>query len=157
MMKTGVRFLILLSIVTMVTGFTVISGYAQKKDPIKVGFPAPLSGSSAGWGESMLQGTVLAVEDLNASGGILGHPVELIKGDVEGQEPSTVISVVRKLINRDKVNIMVTGAVNPSCVEYPIMQESRMPYFLFAYSQAHERIFDQNPGKYTYIHNCTTS
>ena len=156
-MKTGVRFLMVLTIFAVVAGLASTPGFAQKKDPIKVGFPAPLSGSSAGWGESMLQGTVLAVEDLNASGGILGHPVELIKGDVEGQEPSTVISVVRKLINRDKVNIMVAGAVNPSCVEYPIMQESRMPYLLFAYSQAHERIFDQNPGKYTYIHNCTTS
>ena len=150
-------YFIILTVVTAAAFFVEGPCWAQKKEPIKVGFPAPLSGSSAGWGESMLQGTVLAVEELNAAGGILGHPLELVKGDVEGQEPSTVISVVRKLINRDKVNIMVTGAVNPSCVEYPIMQESKMPYLLFAYSQSHERILKQNPGRYTYIHNCTTT
>lgn len=131
--------------------------FAQKKEPIKIGFPAPLSGTASGWGESQLQGTTLAVEELNSAGGILGHPVELIKGDVESQEPGTVITVVRKLINRDKVQFILTGGINPSCVEFPIMQESKMPYLLMAYSQSHERIMKENPGKYTYIHNCATT
>jgi branched-chain amino acid transport system substrate-binding protein len=156
MSKEGKVFSLMVLLVALIFVMPALS-WGQGKKPIKVGFPAPLSGSSAGWGESMVQGTVLAIEELNASGGILGHPLELIKGDVEDQEPSTVISVVRKLINRDKVNIMVTGAANPSCVEYPIMQQSKMPYLLFAYSQSHERIFKENPGKYTYIHNCTTT
>ena len=147
----------LFSFVVVVTLSFFAFSSAQAKDAIKFGFPAPLSGSSAGWGESMLRGTTLAIEDLNSQGGILGHPVELIKGDVEGQEPSTVISVVRKLINRDKVNIMVAGGVNPSCVEYPIMQQSKMPYLLFAYSQSHERIWKEKPGEYDYVHNCTTT
>jgi len=155
-MKRYLKILGLLLLVLAVLSVSVVTVLAKQKT-IKIGFPAPLSGSSAGWGGSMLRGTQLAIEEINAAGGIHGYQLELIKGDVEGQEPSTVSSVVRKLITRDKVNIMVTGAANPSLVEYPLMQDSKMPYLLAAYSQTQERLFKVNPNKYTYVHNLTVS
>lgn len=124
---------------------------------IKVGFPAPLSGSSAGWGSDMEHGITLAIEEINEKGGILGHQVELVSGDVENQEPSVVNTVVRRLISRDKVDIMVTGAANPSLVELDLMQQNKMPYVLYGYAMAQERLVPENPDNYTYIHNAIPS
>ena len=70
--------------VALLSAFAV-PGFAKDKT-IKVGFPAPLSGSAAGWGESMLQGTLLGIEDINEAGGVHGYQLELIKGDVESQD-----------------------------------------------------------------------
>ncbi len=132
-------------------------GDANSDRVIKVGFPAPLSGTSAGWGSDMERGITLAIEELNANGGVLGHQLELVKGDVEGQEPSTVTTVVRRLISKDKVDIMVTGAANPSLVELDLMQQNKMPYILYGYAMAQERLVPQNPEKYSYIHNAIPS
>ncbi|PKM82026.1 MAG: hypothetical protein CVU89_06715 [Firmicutes bacterium HGW-Firmicutes-14] len=124
---------------------------------IKIGFPAPLSGSSAGWGSDMERGITLAIEEINEAGGVLGHKLELVKGDVEGQEPSTVTTVVKRLITKDKVDIMVTGVANPSLVELDLMEQYKMPYILYGYAQAQERLVSQNPEKYTYTHNAIPS
>lgn len=51
--------------------------YGQAKRPIKVGMMAILSGPLAGYGEYQVRGCELAKEHINASGGILGHPIEM--------------------------------------------------------------------------------
>ncbi|MEB3100814.1 ABC transporter substrate-binding protein [Ferviditalea candida] len=130
---------------------------ADDNRTIKVGFPAPLSGTQAGVGSDMEKGITLAMEEINAAGGVLGHKLELIKGDVEGQEPSTVTTVVRRLITKDKVDIMVTGYANPSLVEMELMQQNKMPYILYGYAQAQEAAVPKNPEKYSYIHNAIPS
>jgi branched-chain amino acid transport system substrate-binding protein len=155
MKDKGKKTLVFLCAITCIMLLLAAPLLAEKK--IKVGFPAPLSGPRAGWGESMMQGTVLGVEDLNAAGGVLGHQVELIKGDVEAMEPGTVLSVVRKLLTRDKVDFMLTGAASPTLVEYPVIQQFKMPYLIFAYAPSHERVMNENPGKYTYTHDCVSS
>lgn len=120
---------------------------------IKVGFPAPLSGPAASTGNDMEKGITLAIEEINKSGGIHGHQLELVKGDVEGQEPSTVTTIVRRLIEKDKVDVMVTGYANPSLVEMTLMQQNKMPYVMYGYAQAMERVVPKNPAQYSYIHN----
>jgi branched-chain amino acid transport system substrate-binding protein len=50
-------------------------------DPIMIGFSAPLTGDAAGSGQESLNGAKLAVAELNAKGGILGRPVQLVEGD----------------------------------------------------------------------------
>ena len=106
--------------------------YAEKA--IRIGVTAPLQ-KEAGIGDK--NGAVMAAEEINAAGGIKGHKMELILGDVEGQDAGTVLSVVRKLITRDNVDIMMTGAISPGCVEYPLMQSMKMPYLQAAYAQTH--------------------
>ncbi len=124
---------------------------------IKVGMPAPLSGASAGTGSDMERGIAMAIEELNAAGGVLGHQLELVKGDVEGQEPSTVTTVVNRLLTKDNVDIMVTGYANPSLVEADIVEQYKTPYLLYGYAQAQERIFNEKADQYHYLHNCIPS
>src|SRR5712671_3262932 len=76
------------------------SAFAQNEIP--VGEFASLTGGSASFGQSSHKGTALAIDELNASGGVLGKKFKLITEDdqsVAGQ-PATIM---RKLISQDKV------------------------------------------------------
>ena len=72
-------------------------------EPIKIGGLAPLSapGAVVG-GEAMRVAMMIAADELNANGGVLGRPVELIIVDTEGL-PERGMAVVERLINQDGV------------------------------------------------------
>ena len=76
---------------------------------IKVGEYASLTGKEAAFGQSSHDGTALAVDDLNAAGGVLGKQIQLITEDDQSQagQPSTD---ARKLISDDGV-VAVLGEV----------------------------------------------
>src|SRR5882757_7529603 len=78
-------------------------------DVIKVGEFASLTGKEAAFGRSSHNGTLLAVEDLNAAGGVMGKKMELITEDTRST-PGESATVVRKLISRNQV-IAVLGEV----------------------------------------------
>src|SRR4051794_39091493 len=71
-------------------------------DTIKIGEYASITGKEASLGQSSHQGTVLAVETINAAGGVLGKQLELITEDTQAK-PGESGTAVRKLISRDKV------------------------------------------------------
>jgi len=95
--------------------------------PIKVGEFASMTGSEATFGQSSHEGTLLAVDHLNAAGGVLGRKMELLMEDDQSQagQPATV---VRKLIARDGV-VAVLGEVasSRSLEAAPICQQSQIP------------------------------
>ena len=71
--------------------------------PIKIGGLAPLSAPGAvTGGEAMRDAMMIAVDEVNAQGGLLGCKVELVMGDTEGL-PEKGTAVMEKLINQDKV------------------------------------------------------
>ena len=82
-------------------------------DPIKIGALAPLSapGAVVG-GEAMRDAMLIAVEEINERGGLLGRPVELIIVDSEGL-PERGTAVMEKLINQDNV-VAVGGGYHSS-------------------------------------------
>jgi branched-chain amino acid transport system substrate-binding protein len=96
-------------------------------DTIKVGEFASMTGSEATFGQSSHKGTALAIDDLNAAGGVLGKKLELLMEDDQSQagQPATV---VRKLISRDGV-VAILGEVasSRSLEAAPICQENKIP------------------------------
>lgn len=95
--------------------------------PIKIGEVAALTGSSAGLGQYTHRGVLMAVEEINASGGLLGRPVALIAEDTRSAAGETA-SATRKLINRDKVLAMVGEGASGRCLEgAQIAQQFRTP------------------------------
>ena len=96
-------------------------------DVIKVGEYASLTGSEATFGQSSHKGTALAVDDINAAGGVLGKKIQLITEDDQSQagQPATV---VRKLISSDGV-VAILGEVasSRSLEAAPICQENKIP------------------------------
>ncbi|HEY1169855.1 MAG TPA: ABC transporter substrate-binding protein [Verrucomicrobiae bacterium] len=94
---------------------------------IKVGEFASLTGKEATFGISSHEGTLLAVEEINAAGGILGKQVKLITEDTQSK-PGESATVVNKLIARDSV-IAVLGEVasSRSMEAAPICQKNKIP------------------------------
>ena len=80
-------------------------GILKADDTIKIGHLTPRTGFLGQVGEYGFKGATLAVEELNAAGGILGRKIDLIAED--SVNPSTAVTKAQKLIERDKVLCML--------------------------------------------------
>src|SRR5580692_12786809 len=78
---------------------------AFAKEPIKIGFPIPLSGPTAVYGEPILKGAQVAIDDINAAGGVLGRKLELLQRDSKAN-PAEAVRLARELIVRDGVEFL---------------------------------------------------
>ena len=108
-------------------------GMAGAQDAIKIGLLAPLTGQAAADGLSVQNSVKLAVEKVNAEGGLMGKKVELITYDdrADGKE---AVALARKLIEQDKVVAVVGGSYStPSRAMAPIFQEEKIPA-VYAYA-----------------------
>ena len=84
---------------------------ARGEEPVKIGLDNPLTGTYAALGKNELIGCQLALEQINAKGGILGRKAELLVEDSTSGDAGTAVQKARKLIERDKVDFML-GNVN---------------------------------------------
>src|SRR6478752_10153580 len=96
-------------------------------DTIKVGEFASLTGKEATFGTSAHEGTLLAIEQINAAGGVLGKKLELLTEDdqTKAGEPA---NAVNKLISKDGV-VAILGEVasSRSLEAAPICQQNKIP------------------------------
>jgi branched-chain amino acid transport system substrate-binding protein len=94
---------------------------------IKIGEFASLTGNEATFGNSSHEGTLLAIEEFNAAGGVLGRKLELITEDTRSR-PGEPATVVNKLVSRDGV-VAVLGEVasSASLEAAPVCQASHIP------------------------------
>src|ERR1022692_2045379 len=83
---------------------------ALGETPIKMGMVDPLTGVYAAVAQNEVSGAKLAVEQINAKGGILGRPLELLVED-SANDVGTGVQKTRKLIERDEVSFII-GDVN---------------------------------------------
>ncbi len=81
---------------------------AQDKQPIKIGFGIAETGPLGPNGKSALLAMEIWVEETNAKGGLMGRPVQLIHYD-DQSNPSTVPGIYTKLLDVDKVDVIVGG------------------------------------------------
>ncbi|MEO6004771.1 MAG: ABC transporter substrate-binding protein [Opitutus sp.] len=96
-------------------------------DTIKVGEYASITGKEASLGQSSHQGTVLAVEVINAAGGVLGKKLELITEDTQSKAGESG-TAVRKLISRDKVVAILGEVASSRSLEgAPVAQRAKVP------------------------------
>lgn len=100
--------------------------FGQGQQPIKIGALFILSGNFAGYGKSGSQGAQLALEEINAQGGVLGRPLQLIVVDDQGN-PEVGVREARRLILQEKVDFLfgvdsssVALAIAPLTDEYKI-------------------------------------
>jgi branched-chain amino acid transport system substrate-binding protein len=116
----------LLAVLTQ-TGCNKPAGETSSTGPIKVGEYASLTGGTATFGISSHEGTLMAIEEINAAGGVLGRKIELLTEDTQSKagEPATVVN---KLIARDNV-VAVLGEVasSRSLEAAPICQQNHIP------------------------------
>ena len=84
---------------------------ARAADSVKIGVDNTLTGTYAALGKNELVGNQLAVDQINAKGGILGRKVELVVEDSTSGDAGTAVQKARKLIDGDKVDFLL-GNVN---------------------------------------------
>ncbi len=84
---------------------------ARAADAVKIGVDNPLTGTYAAPGKNELVGCQIALDEINAKGGILGRPVELRVEDSSTGDAGTAVQKARKLIDGDKVDFLL-GNVN---------------------------------------------
>ncbi|MSO77050.1 MAG: branched-chain amino acid ABC transporter substrate-binding protein [Alphaproteobacteria bacterium] len=102
---------------------------AQTGEPIKIGFGMALTGGLASIGKAALLSMQIWAEDQNAKGGLLGRPVRLIFYD-DQSSPSTVPGIYSKLIDVDKVDLVVSGyATNMIAPAMPIIIQKNKVFF----------------------------
>jgi branched-chain amino acid transport system substrate-binding protein len=102
---------------------------SSAEEPIKIGHVAALSGGSAQSGEAITRGLSLAIDEINASGGLLGgRKIELIQRDDESVPPKGVVAA-RELIAKEKVVALFGGIDSPvALATVPVINKEKVPY-----------------------------
>lgn len=99
--------------------------YAE--EVVKLGVYLPFTGWAANYGEDAKRGIDLAVEDINATGGIHGKKIECVYED-SGANPKQAVSAVQKLINIDRVPFIIGGLFSHTALAIaPIAQSNKIP------------------------------
>ena len=112
---------------------------AQNKEPIKIGFSMAQTGPLGPNGQQALLGMKIWEEETNAKGGLLGRPVKLVYYD-DQSNPSTVPGIYTKLLDVDKVDLVVSGyATNMVAPAMPIVIQKKKTFIsLFALDVNHD-------------------
>lgn len=113
---------------------TGCSSGSQDKEPdtIKIGVASPFTGDYAQFGDYTKDGVELAVEEINATGGVLGKPVEIVYGDDKGDSKEAV-SVAQKFAS-DKNIVGIVGHFfsGATLAAGPIYQQNKIPTIAMA-------------------------
>ena len=105
----------------------LLASLGQAAEPIKLGFFMSMTGRDASFGETSVRGAQLAVEEINAAGGVLGRPLELVVADNRSLAGESA-TAVKKLINRDKVVALIGECASSRSLEAaPVAQTAGVP------------------------------
>jgi branched-chain amino acid transport system substrate-binding protein len=101
---------------------------AHAQETLKLGLVAAMSGQSAKSGEAIVRGLSLAIDEINAKGGVLGKKVELLARDDESN-PAKGVLAARELVQREKVAAFFGGLDTPvSLAIVPFANQSKTPF-----------------------------
>ncbi|MFK7962545.1 MAG: ABC transporter substrate-binding protein [Burkholderiaceae bacterium] len=105
------------------------SAFVYAAEPIKIGLVAALSGQSALSGQAITRGLEIAIDEINAKGGLLGgRPLELVRRDDESN-PAKGVVAARELIYREKVAVLFGGLDTPvSLAIVPLINKEKVPF-----------------------------
>ncbi len=105
-----------------------IATHAQAADPIKIGAVLSVTGPAAFLGDPELKTLKLYVEKINAQGGLLGRPLQLVHYD-DGSEASKANTFTNRLINNDKVDVLIGGTTTGSTMSAaPLAERAKIPF-----------------------------
>lgn len=130
------------------------SVFAKSEKPVRIGLIESLTGTYADVARSDVEGSKLAVEEINAKGGILGRPVELFIED-DGTSPSLGVQKAHKLINLQKVDLL-TGT-DDSAVALAVSQAAHELNTIFMCTAAHTDAVTGSRCNWCTFRTCTTT
>jgi branched-chain amino acid transport system substrate-binding protein len=109
---------------------------AAQAPPIRIGFASAMSGPAAITGEGVRWGAILAVEEINTRGGIMGRKVEAYFADNKAT-PGEAVSASRKLADVDQVDVIIGQTHSGACLgAMPVVKEIGVPMVIESCSHA---------------------
>jgi branched-chain amino acid transport system substrate-binding protein len=126
--KIWSRRLVLAGISTAALALSAPFSLVHAQDVIKVGLVAALSGQSAKSGEAITRGLSIAIDEVNAAGGVNGKKLELVSRDDESN-PGKGLLAARELVQREKVAVLFGGLDTPvSLAIVPFANQAKVPF-----------------------------
>jgi urea transport system substrate-binding protein len=110
---------------------------ALAQEPIKIGIPVGLSGANSVVAPSVVQSAELAIEEINAQGGIMGRPVELVIADDESGAQGAQ-RAFDSLVFQDEVDVLISMETSAARnAGLPIVNRSQTPYIYTSFYEGH--------------------
>ena len=107
--------------------FCAASAFAA--EPIKLGLIEDISGDLATYGIPKLHGSLLAVDEINKAGGIMGRPIAMTHLDPQGDN-ARYQEFARRFLDKDQVDVLIGGETSASREAIrPIVDKHDVPYF----------------------------
>jgi branched-chain amino acid transport system substrate-binding protein len=120
-----IRRTMALALLAAALAFPALAFPAWAAEPIKIGFSSPNTGGSAASGRQYVLAAQIWAEHVNKSGGLLGRPVKLIYYD-DQSNPGLDPGIYTKLLDVDKVDLVMAQATNYSAAAMPILIEHKV-------------------------------
>ena len=121
------------------------------QETLKIGAPQPMTGPDAPFGDKFKKAYSMAVEEINAKGGVNGRKIEVILEDHQAKNPLAA-TVAEKLITQEKVLVLTGGRASGQAVEIAsVAQRLKTPYMVdhpsadIITSKGFEWVFRNNP------------
>ena len=97
-------------------------------DPIRIGEIATVTGDFAAYGVAEVESVKIAVAEINAAGGILGRPVEVIMYDCRTRQED-MVNAARRLVEQDKVSVVIGPSGSGLCIAAaPVFNRAKVPH-----------------------------
>jgi len=141
-----------LTLLSLVVGLTVaFSSHVLAAETLKIGAPQPMTGPDAPFGDKFKKAYSMAVEEINAAGGVNGKKIEVIIEDHQAKN-ALAATVAEKLITQEKVLILTGGRASGQAVEIAsVAQRLKTPYLVdhpsadIITAKGFEWVFRNNP------------
>ncbi|MCF8068734.1 MAG: ABC transporter substrate-binding protein [Desulfobacterales bacterium] len=134
--------------ITVIAALLCLSGTGWTADTIKIGLPVAVTGPYAGEGIGTIRGIEMAVNEINAAGGLLGKQIEMIKYDTQDFAPERVMAAADDLVGKKKVHALHCGWAGWG-QDVKAYGKYNVPTFVVNTSGSCIEVYKSNPKQYS--------
>jgi branched-chain amino acid transport system substrate-binding protein len=123
-------------------------GGVASGDPIRVVGIFPLTGVVAADGNEMRNGTVMAIDEINDAGGLLGRPLEYIEVDDGDSFTDDIVNAFRRAVDTERPDVIVSGYHLATGPEFDIVADAGVLYYNLNTQTAWTDLYSSDPDRY---------
>ncbi|MDQ1676188.1 MAG: branched-chain amino acid transport system substrate-binding protein [Actinomycetota bacterium] len=122
---------------------------------LRVVLAAPMTGTGASWGRESKNGALMAIDEINANGGVLGRKLKYVEVDQgDWNDPTNVRQVFSRIVDTEKPDVIIAPAVNAMGPDLDVVAEAGILYFHATTREDWRTIYKKDPEKYWSIFQC---
>jgi branched-chain amino acid transport system substrate-binding protein len=114
----------------LLTGLAIVPSVAWAQpaqgEPYRIGIILPMTGTTADYGADFDRGATLAEEEINAAGGVGGHPIKLVHGDSKNS-PKDGVAEFKRLVDIEHVAAVISTMTGVIVPQFPLSRETNTP------------------------------